>query len=965
MQDSQQGHIKKAVSVALAVLLIGQTFYCSFAGKHDIQAAAASDDLYQEQQTDAPDYAQYLALHKSAARPDEQILIEASSYEKGSSQNIKAYTNYASCPGVSILLPDDGSVTYNFKVEKPGIYNLKFLYYTVSETGNAALRDILVDGALPFLQSADVSFERVWKNSDDNRMQFDSSGNQIRARQVETDQWREKPAEDASGYYSEPLCYYFTAGEHTLSLVAKREILLLHSITLYQEKEAPSYASVKKSYEQKGFRPASDNAVVTVEAENASAKSDQTMYPLADRTSPTVTPDGSKKIRYNTIGGSQWEEVGQWIEWKVTVKESGLYNIAMHFKQALKVNDISIRELTIDGRLPFAEAASLPFYYSGNWQDLALGDENGQPYEFYFTEGVHTIRLRASMGRYSDALSNVKKQLMELNKVYREIVVVTGASPDQYRDYQLDKQIPDVISEMKLLSRSLKGLESQIKSLNHAGGQSTAAIHRLYQQLDQMTNDTDTIAYCLTSFKDNISSYGTWMNGLLQQPLEMDRLQLVPAGAKLPKGDANFFQLSWYYIEQFAESFLTDYSSIGVTDTSKKYEKIKVWTSSGRDQSQILKQMINDEFTTGSGISVDLQLVSATALLPSIVSGTGPDVYIGLAQTEPVNMAMRHAITNLSSFPDFQKISGRFYPQALIPFHYLGGTYAVPDTMTYLMLFYRSDILKEMNIPLTSLKTWDSILKDVLPKLEINSQSFGITPNIQSYLTFLYQQNGSLYLNGGKESAFSSSRAISAMKEYSILYTQYGLPLSFDFANRFRTGEMPIGVVDLMMYNQLAVFAPEIKGLWGMLPVPATIAADGSLNNTTVTTVTGTVLLSRSKHQEAAWKFLKWWSSVGTQEEYGTELESVVGAAARYNSANKQAMDSVQWDYNVRRSIKKQLESIQALPEVPGGYLTTRDFDFAFRYIVYDHDNLRQTMNDATENINHEIAGKRQEYHLN
>ena len=37
---------------------------------------------------------------------------------------------------------------------------------------------------------------------------------------------------------------------------------------------------------------------------------------------------------------------------------------------------------------------------------------------------------------------------------------------------------------------------------------------------------------------------------------------------------------------------------------------------------------------------------------------------------------------------------------------------------------------------------------------------------------------------------------------------------------------------------------------------------------------------------------------------------------------------------------------------------------FAFRYIVYDKDNVRDTMIDAVASINTEIANKRKEYSL-
>ena len=210
----------------------------------------------------------------------------------------------------------------------------------------------------------------------------------------------------------------------------------------------------------------------------------------------------------------------------------------------------------------------------------------------------------------------------------------------------------------------------------------------------------------------------------------------------------------------------------------------------------------------------------------------------------------------------------------------------------------------------------------------------------------------------------NTNEAISAMKDYSMLYTQYGLNLSYDFANRFRSGEIPVAIADFTSYNQLSIFAPEIKNLWGMLPVPGTKRADGTIDHTAIGLVTGSVILSSAKSPQSCWTFLKWWLSAPVQSAYGTLLESVVGSAARYNTANRNSMDSVAWDADIKDNLEIQAGYLQARKEVPGGYYTTRLYDFAFRSIVYDSEDVRETMNDTTIDINREIENRRIEYEL-
>ena len=800
--------------------------------------------------------------------------------------------DYEGEKGASVLLPEAGSVVWSVSIEEAGMYNLQFLYYPYEGGGSSILRNIRLDDVIPFQESAEVSFERIWINQSSASTQTDIKGNEIRPKQVEKPAWTTKMAMDSAGYYTGPLYYYLEAGEHTIALEAVREPMLLRRMVFLQYEKPQSYQELKEEYAQKGYRSASKT--IPLEAEDATAKSDQTMFPLADRTSPSVSPYHSSLIRYNTIGGAQWKTAGQWLEWDVYVEESGLYNIAAHFKQSLKTNDVSIRELYIDGRLPFAEAASLSFRFDNGWQTGAFGDDEGNRYQFFLKAGRHTIRLRVGMGESSDVLKRVRGYMDDLNRLYRKIVVVTGTNPDMYRDYHFDVLIPDVIAEMKSLCAELRALEKDIKALNSMGGQSTAAIKRLYIQMGGMTDDVETIAYRLKTFKDNISSYGTWMNGLIEQPLELDTILLTPVDAALPRGEAGVFGLIKHYLVQFFASFTSDYASIGEMETGAD-TTIRVWTTAGRDQAQVLKQIINDTFTPQSGVAVNLQLVNQGSLLPAVLARIGPDVSLAQQQADPLNFALRHAVKDLSGFEGFEETIDQFYESALEPFRFDNRLYALPETQVFPMLFYRKDILNELGISLQDLETWDSILMSVLPKIQKSCLMVGITPNINTYLTFLYQMGGTLYTEDGKASGLNTPQGINAMRLQSSLYTQYGLPLAYDFANRFRTGEMPLAVADYTAYNQLTVFAPEIKGLWGMLPVPGTRGEDGTVSHAAVGIVTGCVMLSQTEYEDASWDFMQWWTSADTQTTYGKELESVVGSAARYNSANRVSMEQVQW----------------------------------------------------------------------
>lgn len=948
--------VKRGIATLLSVALMLSAFSAVNVSAQQEADVAVSENVA------ISDYEAYLAKHDEVSAAKQEIKIAVESVLPTSSFSGKFSDGFEGQKGRSLEFKAGDSISYKLSVPKAALYTLKVRYYPLKGDGSTLRRDVLIDGKLPFAEAEGVTFERVWGNESDKPV-YDILGNQIMPFQTETPQWTEKVLCDDSGLLGDELYFYLSAGEHTLTLCGGRGDMQIGSITLSPKKEAVSYEQYKETNKAQKYSAMDDVDALLLEGENANRKSDQTMYPQADRSSPTTRPYDHACIVYNTIGSNQWKSFGQWIEWDFETEKGGLANIALHYKQSLKSGDVSVRELTIDGELPFSEAADLAFAYDSAWQLNYLSDKEGNPYEFYLSPGKHTIRLRVVFGSNTEILALARECLAELNSIYRKIVVVTGASPDMYRDYKLDALIPDAIEQMAEVSDKLKKLEKMIHERNSEGSQNTSDIKRIYNQLDQMLDDTDTISKRLKNYKDNVSSFGTWINNAMQQPLEVDYIRIDKPGTTLGKGEAGVFSMLAHYFKQFLASFSTDYASVGQIEVEGN-EAITVWMTSGRDQAQILKQLVNSKFTPENKITVDLQLITEGALLPSLLAGIGPDVSLGLVQTEPVNMALRGALYDLNKFDDIEEFKKNFYTASLEPFMFDGGLWALPETLTYPMLFYRTDVLEELGISVDDLTTWDKVLSNVLPELQNSSLSFGIMPALNNYLLFLNQRGGTLYDEKGIYTKLNTNEAISAMKDYSMLYTQYGLSLAYDFANRFRSGEVPVAIADFTSYNQLSIFAPEIKNLWGMLPVPGTKQADGTIDHTAVGIVTGSIILSSAENPDACWKFLKWWLSADVQSAYGSLLESVVGSAARYNTANRVSMSSIAWDADIKDNLMLQASFLKARPEVPGGYYTTRLYDFAFRSIVYDNEDVREIMNDTTIDINREIENKRIEYQL-
>lgn len=109
---------------------------------------------------------------------------------------------------------------------------------------------------------------------------------------------------------------------------------------------------------------------------------------------------------------------------------------------------------------------------------------------------------------------------------------------------------------------------------------------------------------------------------------------------------------------------------------------------------------------------------------------------------------------------------------------------------------------------------------------------------------------------------------------------------------------------------------------------------------------------------------MRWWVSKDIQTSYARELESILGAAARHNTANVLAFQNLAWTRDEREVLIEQWSKSVGVPEVPGGYYTGRNLENAFREVVNTDSNPRETLQDYITLINNEITKKRKEFGL-
>jgi hypothetical protein len=198
------------------------------------------------------------------------------------------------------------------------------------------------------------------------------------------------------------------------------------------------------------------------------------------------------------------------------------------------------------------------------------------------------------------------------------------------------------------------------------------------------------------------------------------------------------------------------------------------------------------------------------------------------------------------------------------------------------------------------------------------------------------------------------------------MFTKYSFPYSYDAANRFRTGEMPIVIADYTgLYNQLKVFATEIDGLWAMVPVPGILQEDGTINNCAISGVSATIQVSGGRgNLDDAWQYMKWFTGDECQANYANEMVALLGPSAKYATANIKALESLPWTTEEYARIKVQFDNLASVPNYPGSYIIGRYTDFAFMAAYNDGEDPAQALLGHIYTINKEITRKRLEFGL-
>ncbi len=926
--------LKRCAVLLLAILLASVSIVSIPASALDSSVDGEAEALTPI--TDNGNYKEYLEKHKETPLSSEDIKIEVGSVLGSEKKNFAVFAN------------------------KEGLYTFGMSYKAVDNGIDSYKIALTIDGEYPYELAERLNFPRMWQ--DEHEIRTDDNGNQFSPTQIQAEDYCYNITTETESEFNSPLRFFLSTGQHDIGISVSNGEINLDYFDFGFTEEIKEYSKPSGDKLYKG------DAVV-IEAEKACLKSNYFLVARSDNSTTSVTPYSPTSSKLNYIGGGNWSNMGDTIYWKTPHLKEGYYCMGFSYKQNTQIGAKTYRSLKIDGKIPFAEAENIGFSYNDKWNTETFSDGGGKPYYVYFSEGVHEISLTVTAGMMAPIRSELTEAISMINSLYLDINMITGENVDIYRDYDLFSQIKDMESRLNQIRGHLqKAADDLLEVTGTESGSNYSIIMNLIEVIDQMLKNKYDAHKYKSYFYSNYCSVSSVLQDMREMPLSLDKIVLFSESDKDPYSKASFWEYLIFLIKRFLFSFVEDYNT-GNADE----DRLTVWVNWGRDQAQVLDSLVKRSFTAKTGIKVDIKLTNAS-VVQAVISGAQPDCILQRTRSEPVNLAMRGVLYDLSSFDDLDGVLKRFQPGAETPYVYKNSLYALPDTQTYFMMFYRKDVFNDLELSVP--ETWEEL--KVTAKL-LSRSNFNVwLPNnaaidntqinhgIGSMNIFpsLLMQNGvEIYASDGKSTNLTSAETADIFSEWTGFYNRMKLPKTMDFYNRFRTGTTPLGIAPYTLYTTLTVAAPEISGLWGMTVIPGTEREDGAVDHTTSGGGTGCCILKDTKNPELAWEFLKWWTDEDTQLTFSIDVESILGPSGRVALSNINAIKSLSWSEGTVEELLSAWKNVKEIPEYPGSYYVSRSVYQAFWNVVQKNKNPKEMLSKYAKEADDEIARKWEQYY--
>ena len=875
-----------------------------------------------------------------------------------------------------------GEVT--IEVPEDGRYEIWLTYRNTADTTLPTELAVTIDGACPREELQRVKLNSLWV--DDGVFSTDRYGNEIATTPWAADVVLEAGIGDSAGLTVDPLLFELTAGTHTLAFDLQDGGCEITAVTLRAPVQVPAYVP----------GDASGSNIIVIEAERITSRNESSIRG-AGEFNALLSPYSNDNRMINFLDGASFDEAGDMVTWSFTVPETGWYYLGAYYRQSARADYPTYVDVLIDGVIPSTAGQKVAFPYTTTFTTMQATGKDGEALTFYLEAGEHTLSLRINADYLTPVYKTIDVLLGDINSMSNEIkALMGGAEADRYRDYNMDVNFPDLVPTLGGWAQDCLNMVAYI-SVYTDGGQTSAfaPLSQCADQLNRLAEEPEDLPRRMSEFSTGANSAARMLaqqlTDMANNDLSIDQIYLYQADAQLP-AKPGFFKNAWSGVVRFFTSFTNqDYAAGAATETvwvdpetGIEYPVIQVWVGRSRQYVELIQQMADTDFFEETGIRVNLSLMpDFSKLVLANAAGTAPDAVLGLPYVVPSYLNIRGALYDLTQIddivhedgsvtPGFGAAAQRFSSGLFIPYTLEDGIYAMPETVNFWVMFYRTDILESLQIEVPD--TMDEV-KLILPELQRRSMNFYYpTAGMSGMKVFpgtlplILQYGGSIYADTIGYTTLDSEESLVGFREMTELFTIYNMPVdvpSPGFYQKFRDGTLPIGIADLGTYNLLLNAAPELDGLWDIALFPGVVNEQGEVERWTTGGAETMVIMSAAEEHgnvDYAWMFLEWWSRAETQAKFGNLLQSTYGSEYIWATANTEAFAQLPLRASHKDVIIGQMEWMTEAPWVLGTYMLERELSNAFIAVTADGVEARRAMDTAVKRIDRETFRKLEEF---
>ncbi len=321
---------------------------------------------------------------------------------------------------------------------------------------------------------------------------------------------------------------------------------------------------------------------------------------------------------------------------------------------------------------------------------------------------------------------------------------------------------------------------------------------------------------------------------------------------------------------------------------------------------------MTEKFTKETGINIEVQALPWTAAFSKILTGVAgrqlPDMAM-MGTTWMAPFSAMGAFEDLTKYISKSKVVNpdKFFSGSWETVVYDGKVYGVPWYVDVRVLYYRTDMLKEVGYNKAP-DTWDELydaIRKLTQKYGVGKCGLGLSPTeAANFMPFVWQNGGDV-IDKNKNILVKNPEFVEALDFYARFFRENlvakgGANVFVDF----ESGLLPMFFSGPWMVSMIKEQVPKITGKWAVAVMPK--------KKTRTSFVGGSnwVIFTTSKNKDSAWKFIEFMSKPENQLEWYRILRSLPAVKETWNNPDL-ANDPF------TKVFGEQLKDVKSTPIIP------------------------------------------------